>query len=125
MKVLLDTHVLVWAFQGRLGEYSPRALAAIRAPDTETVVSAVTIWEMAIKRRLGKLDSPPDALARLESRGARLLPIAPRHADRVADLPDHHGDPFDRLLVVQAQIEGMALVTGDSRLAAYDVDIVW
>jgi PIN domain nuclease of toxin-antitoxin system len=89
------------------------------------VVSAVVIWEVAIKRQLGKLDAPPDLLAQLERVGVDLLPITARHADRVGGLPLHHRDPFDRLLVAQADADGLALVTADSDLDQYDIEVVW
>jgi PIN domain nuclease of toxin-antitoxin system len=90
-----------------------------------TVVSAVTVWEVAIKRRLGKLDAPADLLEQLERARVEMLPIAPRHADRVGTLPLHHRDPFDRLLIAQAEIEGLPLATSDGWMTKYGVDIVW
>lgn len=79
----------------------------------------------AIKRRLGRLDAPDDLLPQLERARVELLPISARHADRVATLPPHHRDPFDRLLVAQAASEALALVTADESLRRYDVDVVW
>lgn len=89
------------------------------------MVSAVSVWEVAIKRPLGKLDAPPAFRQTLEDYGAELLSISPRHAERVADLPLHHGDPFDRLLVAQALEERLILVSGDRMLTAYGVPMVW
>lgn len=106
----------------RLGK---KATAAIDAADARVLISAVVIWEVAIKRRLGKLDAPADLLGQLERAGVDLLPITARHADRVGDLPMHHRDPFDRLLVAQADVEGLALVTADSELGDYGVALVW
>jgi len=83
------------------------------------------IWEVAIKRRLGKLDAPDDLLKRLEQAGVDLLPITARHADRVRTLPLHHRDPFDRLLVAQADVDGLALVSADKDLRRYGVKVVW
>ena len=107
--------------QGRLGK---KAAAAIGA-NAEIVISAVVIWEISIKRRLGKLDAPADLLEQLEQAGVDLLPITARHADRVGTLPMHHRDPFDRLLVAQADVDGLALVTADSELSSYGVELVW
>lgn len=108
--------------QSRIGK---KATAAFSATDARVVISAVTVWEVAIKRRLGKLDAPADLLQRVERAGVDLLPITARHADRVGALPMHHRDPFDRLLIAQAEVEGFALVTGDSGMGDYEVEVVW
>jgi PIN domain nuclease of toxin-antitoxin system len=102
-----------------------RAYAALTARDTRTVVSAATIWEIAIKRALGKLDAPGDLLFQLEQSGVDLLPVTARHADLVATLPPHHGDPFDRMLIAQAGAESLILVSGDADVARYDVEVLW
>lgn len=104
---------------------SNAALEAIGAEDARLVVSAVSVWEVAIKRELRKLDAPGDLLPQLERARVELLPITARHADRVATLPPHHRDPFDRLLVAQATSEALALVTADESLRRYDVEVVW
>jgi len=101
------------------------AYAALTARETRTVVSAATIWEIAIKRALGKLDAPGDLLFQLEQSGVDLLPVTVRHADLVASLPPHHGDPFDRMLVAQAGAESLTLVSGDADIARYDVEVLW
>jgi PIN domain nuclease of toxin-antitoxin system len=101
------------------------AADAIAADKDGIVVSAVTVWEVAIKRGLGKLDAPADLLQQLEQARVDLLPITARHADRVASLPLHHRDPFDRLLVAQATVEGFALVSSDGDLRVYDIDVLW
>jgi PIN domain nuclease of toxin-antitoxin system len=101
------------------------AAAAIAGDKDGVVVSAVTVWEVAIKRGLGKLDAPADLLQQLEQARVELLPITARHADRVASLPPHHRDPFDRLLVAQATVEGLALVSSDGSLRDYDIDVLW
>lgn len=107
---------------GRIGKH---AAAAISAPDAHVMISAVVVWEVAIKRRLGKLDAPADLLERLERAGVDLLPITARHADRVGTLPMHHRDPFDRLLLAQADVDGLTLVSADGGLSRYDVELVW
>jgi|SRR5689334_20831914 len=108
--------------QERLGDGAARAIAA---PNARILISAVVIWEVAIKRRLGKLDAPDDLLHQLERAGVDLLPITPRHADRVGTLPMHHRDPFDRLLVAQAEVDGLALVTAEAELSDYGIELVW
>lgn len=106
----------------RIGQ---RARKAITDGKDRVVISAVVIWEVAVKRRLGKLDAPPDLLEKLERGGVDLLPITARHADRVGTLPLHHRDPFDRLLVAQADIDGLTLITADGDLRRYGIEIIW
>jgi PIN domain nuclease of toxin-antitoxin system len=125
LRLLLDTHLVLWWMAGEASRISKRALAALGSEGHEPVVSAVSIWEAAIKRGLGKLEAPGDLLAQLEGAGVELLPITAGHADLVAALPMHHRDPFDRLLVAQARIEGLALVSDDERLRRYGVEVVW
>lgn len=108
--------------QDRIGKKARKAIAGGTDP---VLVSAVVIWEVAIKRRLGKLDAPSDLLDQLEGAGVDLLPITPRHADRVGTLPLHHRDPFDRLLIAQAETEGFALVTADNELSRYGIKVIW
>lgn len=100
------------------------ALEAIDAAEGR-VVSAVSVLEVAIKRALGKLAAPAGFRQTLEEYEVELLSITARHAERVGDLPLHHRDPFDRLLVAQALEERLTLVSGDRALAAYGVPIVW
>jgi PIN domain nuclease of toxin-antitoxin system len=125
LKVLLDTHLVLWAMLGHASRISKKGLAALGSEQFEPVVSAVTIWEAAIKRGLGKLEVPMDFLWQIEAAGVELLPVMPRHADLVASLPPHHSDPFDRLLVAQAISEGLPLVSDDKSLHSYDVEVIW
>ncbi len=128
MRLLLDTHALLfWVYEpSRLGASARRSLA-----DRENQVfwSVASTWEVAIKVGLGKLtlDGPVSEVIPTEllRNGFSLLPIDHAHVLAVSDLPRHHGDPFDRLLVAQARAEGLDLVTADARIAAYDVAIVW
>jgi PIN domain nuclease of toxin-antitoxin system len=106
--------------QDRIGEKTKLAIV-----ENDVLVSAVVIWEIAIKRQLGKLDAPPDLLDQLEDAAVRTLPITPRHADRVGTLPPHHRDPFDCLLVAQAICDELALATTDSDLHLYGVETAW
>ena len=125
MKLLLDTHVFLWwlADDPRLGKSGRRAL---EDGETRVFVSAASIWEIAIKAALGKLrikaEKPIDRLADLVERaGFDDLPITAAHAAGIRDLPPLHADPFDRMLVSQARLEEMLLVTADSQLMQYDV----
>jgi len=126
MRLLLDTQVWLWmqASSQRLGTETRKLLAD---PANELLLSAVSSWEIAIKYRLGKLPLPeaPDRYLprRMRSSGVEPLPITHPHTLRVADLPDHHGDPFDRLLVAQAQLDGLTILTSDPMIAKYDVPV--
>jgi PIN domain nuclease of toxin-antitoxin system len=121
-RVLLDTHILLWV----LNEADRLSLhhRTILAEDPTLVVSAVSIWEIAIKSTLGKLAVKGDVLDTVRSRNAEFLSITPKHAAYVARVPRLHGDPFDRLLVAQAICEGLPLMSVDSRLQEYGVEIV-
>ncbi len=123
MNLLLDTNVLIWFLSGssRIRE-EDRAL--IEAGAAEVVVSAVSILEIATKAAISKLAAPRDLAARVAAAGFRGLPVSLAHAEGVRDLPLHHRDPFDRLLVAQARLDGLALATADRQLAAYDVPLV-
>ena len=125
MTLLLDTHLVLWWMAGEASRISKKAMAALGSDGIEPIVSAVTIWEAAITRGLGTLDAPDDLLSPLERACVELLPVSPRHADRVASLPLHHRDPFDRLLVAQATLEGLPLVSDDEQIRRYDVEVVW
>jgi PIN domain nuclease of toxin-antitoxin system len=110
---------------GEADRIGRRARAAIAAGEDPVVISAVVIWEVAIKRGLGKLDAPDDLLLRLEGAGVELLPITARHADHVASLPPHHQDPFDRLLVAQAEVDRLTLVSADAAMRRYEIALLW
>ena len=121
MKVLLDTHLLLWA-AGQPERLSPAALRLVNAPETELLFSAASLWEIAIKRSLGRTDFQVDArlLRRgLLDNGYGELPIKSEHVVATGDLPPIHKDPFDRVLVAQATIEGALLLTADPLVAQY------
>jgi PIN domain nuclease of toxin-antitoxin system len=122
--LLVDTHVLLWHLldDPRLPETT---LDAVAEAPFAVYASTASLWEIAIKRALGKLEAPDDLPRRLRDLGFRFLDVTPEHAWAVRDLPRHHGDPFDRLLVAQAQTERLSLVSADPRLHAYDVPVVW
>lgn len=126
MRLLLDTHVALWAIAD-----SPKLPAAgrelIAAAENEVLVSAASVWEIAIKHALGRGDMPISgevALGWFRQAGYRLLPIQPEHAARVEKLPPHHQDPFDRLLVAQALAEPLRLLTHDRQVAAYSDSVI-
>ena len=123
-RLLVDSHVLLWHVldDPRLG---PRPTALIEADDAEVMVSTASLWEIAIKSALGKLEAPDDLPERVEPMGFELLQVTAEHAWRVRSLPHLHGDPFDRLLIAQAQIERMPIVSVDSVFDSYDVTVVW
>lgn len=121
MRLLLDTHTLIWWDNDRL---PPRVTAAIKSADA-VFVSAVTAWEIAIKSGLGKIAVRGTVTDALADYGFTPLAVTVEHADAVRALPTHHRDPFDRLLVVQTQLEHLTLVTRDPAFAAYGVDLCW
>lgn len=124
MNLLLDTHVLLWTLDDD-PSLSSEARAAITNGSNIVFVSAATAWEISIKKALGKLQVPSgDYLDELRRHRFTPLDITTEHALAVENLPPHHADPFDRMLVAQAQTEGLALVTGDARLSAYSVQII-
>lgn len=120
MSLLLDTHVLLW-----LTEDDPRLGAAARAAVTssDVVISAISLWEIAIKQAAGRLTTPP-AASLLADAGVTALPLNGEHALAAGALPTHHLDPFDRALIAQAQLEGLVLVTADRRMRQYDVALL-
>lgn len=124
MRCLLDTHVLLWWIEDN-PKLKERLRAIITDPDTEVAVSAATIWEAAIKRALGKLRFETAVLLdSLDRGGILVLPITAEHALAAGDLPRHHDDPFDRMLVAQAIAEGFTLITSDSWLGSYQIALV-
>jgi len=124
LKLLVDTQAALWllAEDRRLPASARRLLFD---EDVECFLSAAAVWEVAIKRGLGKLSAPADFHLRLKRHGIAGLAIYDRHATAVAELPRHHGDPFDRLMVAQAIVEEMAILSVDEILHAYDVQVLW
>lgn len=108
---------------------NPRLKPAVRrvlaAPETELFVSIVTPWEVAIKASLGRLEIDEDMQESLAAFGVTFLGVGLAHVARVRTLPLHHKDPFDRMLIAQALVEGMTLVSADRKAAAYDVPLLW
>ncbi len=120
MRILLDSHIVLWWLDDN-SLLGPRCRDLIEHAD-EAFVSAVTPWELGIKRSLGKLSMPEGLSEVLEADGFNSLPITATHAELAPLLPPIHGDPFDRMLVAQAQLETLVLVTADKALARYDVE---
>ncbi len=128
MKLLLDTHTFIW-WDSAPAKLSEAALSLYRDSANQLVLSVTCLWEIQIKRQLGKLDlrlPMAEIVAHQQkTNGIALLPIFQEHILALEALPFHHRDPFDRLLVAQALVEGAALVSGDPVLKSYPVDIRW
>jgi PIN domain nuclease of toxin-antitoxin system len=120
MNLLLDTHVLLWWLDDPL-LISDAVQSAIRNPDNSVYVSAATVWEIVIKKALGKLDAPDNLAEVVHVCQFDSLPITVEHALAVRDLPLHHLDPFDRILISQTKVEGLTIVTRDSNILRYPV----
>ena len=126
MRALLDTHVWLWMLSNpeRLGE----ALEVIEDPASRLLLSAASSWEIAIKYALGRLPlpEPPSSYVpdRIRWSGVTPLPVEHAHALAVAELPAHHRDPFDRLLIAQARLEGVPIITADPQLRTYGVELI-
>jgi PIN domain nuclease of toxin-antitoxin system len=122
MTLLLDTHVALWAITGdaTLGD---EFLDRLRH-DADIFLSPVTPWEITIKQAAGKLGGPADLGGRISELGFGELPITHEHAITAGRLPSHHRDPFDRMLIAQAIVEGFTLVSRDAAMSLYDVDLL-
>ena len=121
--LLLDTHALLWWLKG--GEQLSRhAIEAIASPETEVHVSPASLWEASIKRAKGRLETPPDLERWVRNEGFRELPIRLEHGQAAGALPPFHNDPFDRLLIAQAKLEGLTIVTRDPAFKAYGVALL-
>lgn len=123
MKLLLDTHAWLW-WLGDPDQLAPAAVELIASPDHLVVVSAASVWEVAIKRARGRLQFDGDPAAAVVDNAFEPLPISPAHAARAGDLPPHHRDPFDRMLVAQAALEGLTILTRDPAFEAYAVPVI-
>lgn len=121
MRLLLDTHVLIWWDEG--ARVSREADRAVREAD-QVYVSAVTGWEIAIKTSLGRLQPKRSVAQAVADSGFEELPILLRHAEALAGLPWHHRDPFDRMLAAQALVDGLTIITRDAAFKPYRVSLV-
>ena len=128
MRLLLDTHAFLWWLDGDR-RLPARLRATIREPANEVLVSAASVWEITTKARLGKLpgaeEVAADVPACIDSQGFVALPISARHAQRAGALPGPHRDPFDRMLIVQAQVEGVPIASNEAIFDGYGVTRLW
>lgn len=130
MRLLLDTHVFIW-LDTAPERLSPAALMACQDPENSLLLSVASAWEMEIKQRIGKLrlDVPLESMVEVQQtiNQLQLLSIELQHVLAIRELPPHHGDPFDRLLLAQARFEGARLVTADGQLSRYadQVNLLW
>jgi PIN domain nuclease of toxin-antitoxin system len=124
VRLLADTHAALWLLDEDK-RLSARADELLTNAANEVLLSAAVVWEVAIKRSLGKLDAPEGFSSTMLDGGAVALSVSIDHARAVRSLPWHHRDPFDRLLVAQAAIEDAALVSGDEQLRVYGVRVEW
>lgn len=125
MRLLLDSHTYLW-WLSEDPALPADARAAIAAPENVVLVSAVTIWEIAINETLGRIDlGDSDLVAEISANDFAELPVTALHARTAGALPRHHDDPFDRMLIAQAQLEGLTCVTRDRAFVLYDVTTHW
>lgn len=128
MKVLLDTHALLWWWTND-AQLSRLARALIADPANEIHVSAASVWEISTKQRIGKLDGIPPMedhfFDLIEADGFALMPITPAHALRAGSMPGVHRDPFDRMLAAQSEVEAMPLVTRDPAFVEFKTSTLW
>jgi PIN domain nuclease of toxin-antitoxin system len=128
MKVLVDTHTFLWALlhDHRL---TPKAKQILRSDEQELVFSLVSLWEIAIKIKTGKLNTIGSSVTyirdEMDAYGMQLLPIRYEHILQLESLPHHHSDPFDRLLIAQALTESLPILSGDRAFANYGIKLVW
>lgn len=124
MKLLLDSHVLLWVLD--TPERLPPLVHELVSDTTIPVpVSIASLWELRIKALTGKLEAPDDLSGLASASGFSLLPIEVRHIGQLEKLPNHHRDPFDRMLIAQAQADGLTLVSADRTIRLYDVPVLW
>lgn len=122
MRLLLDSHSLLWFADGR--GLSPRTRSWIESDESEVYVSVASAWELWVKQAKGKLRLKRTVSGIVDFYAFLRLPVTWAHAEVATALPDHHGDPFDRMLVAQAQSEGLSIVSDDANIARYQVHVV-
>jgi PIN domain nuclease of toxin-antitoxin system len=118
MKILLDTHILIW-WLAQDPKLAPLELETIANPDNLIFVSAASAWEISVKKMIGKLDAPNDLAAALSVNNFLDLPITIEHTQYLYQLPAHHNDPFDRIMIAQALAEELRFMTRDKQIRRY------
>lgn len=128
MRYLLDSHVFLW-WADKYQNLSDKVMAIFQEPGNELYLSVASVWEIQIKSQLGHLSLPRDLATIItteqQTNGIHLLLVQPVHIYHLDKLPDHHKDPFDRMLVAQAVYENMAIITKDAAIAKYPVTVIW
>ncbi|MBI1278910.1 MAG: PIN domain-containing protein [Anaerolineaceae bacterium] len=127
MKLLLDTHTFIW-WISKPNQLSANARSFLDDENNEPVMSVVNIWEIQIKNAVGKMDvnfSLDDIVETYRVNGIEILPIYPSHVLRLSSLPNHHHDPFDRILIAQATVENMTILSKDTKIKQYPVSVIW
>jgi PIN domain nuclease of toxin-antitoxin system len=127
VKYLLDTHTFIW-LNGKSSQLSERAAVLCSDSSNVLLLSLASVWEMQIKLGLGKLTLPAplaEIITAQRTNGIRLLPIKLAHLLALTTLPDHHKDPFDRLLIAQAKFEKLPLISDDSQVGKYSITVIW
>ena len=124
MNILLDTHSFLW-WQEQSKKLKPHVQYLIANPENTVYISTASIWELAIKASLGKIKIPKDVKSAISTNHFLILPVSIDHALAVQHLPKHHTDPFDRMLVAQAIVENLTIVSRDEELKRYDVQVAW
>ena len=122
-RLLLDTHVFIWWMSGS-ANLGSMAIKQISDPENKVFISAVSVWEMMIKRQLGNLECPDNLDSIIEELGFEQLNISAQHAVQTGHLPMHHKDPFDRMLIAQSQVDGLQIITKDERFSDYQVSLI-
>jgi PIN domain nuclease of toxin-antitoxin system len=129
VRALLDTNVFLWCIDGQRSRLSKTAARVIEDDETELLLSAVSLWEIALKARTGKLEIPQEKAFYLDQmnllRIQVVLAVEARHIFELFGLPDHHRDPFDRLLVAQCMAEKLPFIASDAAMRRYPVQIIW
>lgn len=123
-RLLFDTHAFLWWMDHDESRLPFGSFETIQRSDSEVFLSVISAWEMAIKSSMGKLQSPHEVESAAKHYGFSILPVLLPHAIAVRDLPLHHRDPFDRMLIAQAKVEGLTLITTDPHMSHYDVPIL-
>ena len=123
-RLLLDTHAFLWWISEHYQMLGEKVIAAVENSDNQIYVSAATPWEISIKKNLGKLKAPDDISSIIDDEGFEEMAITGFHGEQAGDLPNYHKDPFDRVIIAQAQAEGLVIVTNDAQFAKYGIKIM-